>query len=111
MLIRYELPGYEQVTNWRELFIDYLSQISADVFCASWMDEIEFQTWRALNGGPFYPTIDEEIWDPYCFPEEMKKDLRFLLKKVNGWVHYDSPNCLVSLEKWDKLYKEWSENG
>lgn len=31
---------------------DYMSGLSEEAYCAAWMQDLEFELWRALGGGP-----------------------------------------------------------
>ena len=88
--------------DWNNLLKEYISQISNDWLCSTWNDGIEYRIWHALICNEFQVSDSVECED---LSFEMKKDLKYLSSKINGWVTYEEES-VVPIEKWEKRYNE-----
>lgn len=104
-LLRAGAPGSEDFTEYSDLIIHYLGDISADA-CASWLSGIEFIIWKSVfaNG-----SLAAEIVGFSDLDEETKEDLRFLSRKAKGWVAWRDETrepVFVSTKEWMQIWED-----
>lgn len=81
---------------------DYMSDLSEAAYSAAWMQDLEFELWRALVSGPrAYGRL--ELTDVHL------ARLRELSKAANGWIAFDGDQeeLLVPLEEWKQRFEKW----
>ncbi len=108
-LLRANAPDSEKFEDYSELLIHYLSDISENYACASWLADVEFTVWKIV--------FANELVSPDCYgfhemDEETKEDLRFLSQKANGWIAWsdeDAEPLLVSIEQWKLMWEEYQK--
>jgi hypothetical protein len=108
-LIRLEAPGSDEATGWDALLRRYLDQLCHRIAAASWVGGVEFDLWRAVVGGE--PLSREE--DPHGFSQldaPTLGDLRFLVKRCDGWFAWDEKVggvAFVPRAEWVRRYVRW----
>jgi hypothetical protein len=104
-LLRVEAPGGEYFTEYSDLLIHYLGDIS-NAACASWLRGIEFIVWKSVFADG---SLASDIEGFHDLDEEAKKDLRFLSRKAQGWVGWtdkDEEPVFVPIEQWNEMWQE-----
>ena len=105
-LLRAEAPGSENFTDFSNLLIHYLSDLSYDYACANWLSGIEFIIWQIVFTDDPY---SDEVFRWELIDEETKEDLRFLSRKAEGWAAWSNDEgdpAFVPLERWEKIWNE-----
>ncbi len=69
-----------------------MSYLSEDAFCASWMDGLEFELWKAMNN-----EINE--YGTLKFNDEIIEKLKKLSSKAKVWIVFDDSR--------EELYLPW----
>ena len=78
---------------------DYMSSISEDSHCASWLSDLEFYLWDSVVGA--------EQRGVYVKDYQVSA-LLALSNACGGWVRWDAGNgrAFVALDDWRKMYEE-----
>ncbi len=109
-LLRAEAPGSENFTEYPDLIIHYLGDISEDYACAGWLFDIEFIVWKIAFENQ---SVADEPYGFNKIDEETKEDLRFLSQKAEGWAVWrdeDPEPVFIPLERWEKIWNERNFN-
>ena len=103
-LIRAGAPGSNETQNFSMILLNYIGELSYDLACAGWLDDIEYSLWQtAILKEP----LSEDTYNLETLADETKHDLEFLVKYSGGWAAYlDNGPSYVSQEEWLKMYSE-----
>jgi hypothetical protein len=103
-LIRLGALGSGSVSNWEDLLIGYLGELSHFHAASGWLSGLEHLVWDAVEGNPLSPSRDPDGFR--ALPSGELEDLRFLSQKVNGWPtrHSGRPE-IVPLDGWRMLHQ------
>jgi hypothetical protein len=84
----------------QKLLLNYISELSEEYYCASWLDSIEFQLWDLLQQ-QYEDIIKIDFWRKRVDKEELE-DMRFLAEATNCWGIWDEePEAIpIPLEQW-----------
>lgn len=85
--------------------INYISSLSEEAYCASWMHGVEFALWRRVSEGPGrYGRLD--------ITNEHIQKLRGVARKCGGWVFWHPTTCetFVPLREWMDMYDKWCQS-
>ncbi|OQP65875.1 hypothetical protein A3860_14875 [Niastella vici] len=76
-----------------------MSQLSEKGFCAGWMNGLEFDLWRILNGS-------NRKYGHHAITQEELDQLQFLSDKCGCWIVFDDVNeeTAIDLETWKKMF-------
>lgn len=83
----------------RELAV-YMSQLSEEAYSAGWMEDLEYQLWRAISSGPFrYGQLT-------ITPAHVRK-LKSLSDTCGGWIRFDDTleESFVPVAQWTAVYQ------
>ncbi len=106
VLLKANACGSENFNDYQGLLTQYISDISHDFVCASWLSGIEFKLWEIIFENQL---IKDDYLGLNELDEETKGDLRFLSQKCNGWIMWsEEKGCtiFVSLEKWKSIWRK-----
>jgi hypothetical protein len=79
---------------------ELMSQISEAGFSTGWMDGLEFELWKILNGG-------NKKYGRYSITQEDLDQLQSLASKCGCWIVFDDENeeTAVDLENWKRIFE------
>jgi len=78
---------------------DYMSELSQAAYCAGWMEDLEYDLWRAVESGPFeYGFLN--------LTAEHTKKLRSLSEACGGWIIFADEEQFIPLNRWRTMYDE-----
>ena len=79
-------------------FLEFMSDISEDWWCARWMNGLEFSLWTALNN----PNKDHYI----KLTLDEKRQLNYCVEKYKGWWVFidDIGNAFLPMNEWLEYY-------
>jgi hypothetical protein len=83
---------------------EYMSDLSEEAYYAAWMQDLEFDLWSAVIGGPrTYGRL--EITGAHL------ARLTELSAAANGWIVFDDAQeeTLVPLADWKRRFESWSQ--
>ena len=108
-LLREGAPGSERISDFGGLLADYIAHLSHSFACAGWLTDIEFVIWCFVVGDEL--PIEDAFGFHRVTSDELA-DLRFLSERCQKWPRWDEREhrvCVVSLTRWQHLYREWYE--
>jgi hypothetical protein len=83
----------------------YMSDLSEEFWCASWMRDLEFMLWSAIEGAEADASL--------VLTRDQFATLKTLSNACKGWIvfHRDTGETFVSMPEWMQLFAAWhSEN-
>ena len=102
-LLRANAAGSEKFKDYDQLLTHYISDISHDYGCASWLGGIEFALWKIVFENQ---SIKEDVFGFNKIDEEIKRDLRFLSRKCAGWAMWseeEGDSIVIPLAIWKEV--------
>ncbi len=89
---------YKNLNNAQRELAEYMSHLSEEAYYASWMKDLEFDLWDALEG-------KLRSYGRLTFNQEIISNLKRLSQASNGWIFFDEQeeeNAVTFLE-WEKI--------
>ncbi len=83
---------------------EYMSDLSEEAHCAAWMQDLEFELWRALISGP-------RTYGRLQITATHIARLGELSAAAKGWIVFDDDHeeILVPLHEWEQRFQTWSQ--
>ena len=85
----------------QEFLADYMSDLSEEAYCASWLGNLEYALWDIVRGG-------SRDFGRTEFAEHQIDRLKELSAACNGWIVWDEKNGPkhVPMNEWLQMYAD-----
>ncbi len=86
--------------------------ICQDLFCASWLQEFEYELWGLVTHDPRVPLRYTQFAAEGALPFEVLSDLEWLSTEADCWRTWmdGAGDCSIPRTAWGHRYREWIEH-
>ena len=104
MLASFRYNAQAIVESWlnekQQALGDFMSEISEEAYCASWMEDLEYVLWYAILHGPV--SYGRKVID-----EQIIAQLKRLAEETGSWTLFDDITwqTAVTLPVWQEMFR------